>query len=356
MRRAGLACCVAIFLAVLASPARAVVGGQPAPPGSFPYVADVFIGGAFGCSGTLIAPQWVLTAGHCGSLTGSLSEGLAPTPVAWPPSAYTVQLGSVYANGSGSERHKVTAVQVDTDYVATNGTGNDVSLLKLDSPSRAAPRQIAAAQDRASWAPGVLATIAGFGTTSENSTAPPAQMRYAEVPITTDAYCANAYRGGLSAAADDGSFDPSTMICAGYPQGGTDTCQGDSGGPLLVPVAGELRLVGATSFGKGCAEAGEPGVYARLAEGPIRAFVRRFVPEAFAPPSSSMQATGGPEPAAQVAPSGAAPKVLSPRTKGKAHTRRHKQRKRHHRRHPAAPPQAPQAPLGRQRDLAQPVR
>ena len=101
------------------------------------------------------------------------------------------------------------------------------------------------------------ATIAGFGTTSESSTTPPPQMRYAQVPITTDGYCAAAYQNGVGG----GSFDPKTMLCAGYPKGGTDTCQGDSGGPLLVPSADgkDVRLVGATSFGKGCAEAGKPG-------------------------------------------------------------------------------------------------
>src|SRR5437588_9679235 len=109
-------------------------------------------------------------------------------------------------------------------------------------------------------------------------------MRYAQVPFTTGQYCADAYPNGLSEAADDGSFDPRTMLCAGYPQGGTDTCQGDSGGPLLAPLAdGGVRLVGATSFGAGCAEPGKPGVYARLAEGPIRTFIADFVPSAFAP-------------------------------------------------------------------------
>jgi secreted trypsin-like serine protease len=269
---------------LMCAPASAVVGGQAAPPGDFPYVADVQIGGSFGCSGTLIAPQWVLTAGHCGSITGSLSEGLAPTPAAWPTAAYQVQLGSVYADGHGGERHAVTQVLVDSDYFVTNGTGNDVTLLKLDAPSHVRPMRIAAVGERKIWRPGVLATIAGFGTTSENSSTPPPQMRYARVPITTDQYCAQAYPNGLSELPDDGSFDPSTMLCAGYPQGGTDTCQGDSGGPLLAPLAhGGFRLVGATSFGDGCAQAGHPGVYARLAQGPIRAFIAHYVPQAFAP-------------------------------------------------------------------------
>jgi secreted trypsin-like serine protease len=276
---------VAAAFASLTAPARAVVGGKAARPGTFRYVANVLIGPQrqFGCSGTLIAPQWVLTAGHCGSISGALSMGLAPARASWPASAYTVRLGSVFASGKGGESHTVSKVIVDSRYIATNGTGNDVTLLKLTHRSKIRPMLIAARDQRRQWRPGVLSTIAGFGTTSESSSTPPPQMRYAHVPIRTDAVCAAAYPNGLSEVRDDGYFDPATMFCAGYPQGGTDTCQGDSGGPLLVGVGGGvLRLVGATSFGKGCAEAGHPGVYARLAAGPIRRFIARFVPQAFA--------------------------------------------------------------------------
>lgn len=272
-------------LALWAAPAGAVVGGKPVPPGQLRPVADVLIGGAFGCTGSLVAPRWVLTAGHCGSLTGALTEGLVPSTIAFPASEYTIQLDSVYADGHGGERHSVDKVVVDTDYGIQNGTGSDVTLLELADASKVPPLRIAAVGERALWRPGVKATIAGFGTTSEGASDAPDQMQRAQVPIQSDAECAKAYPGGLSTLADDGSFDPRTMLCAGYPQGGTDTCQGDSGGPLLVPTAGGrgVRLAGATSFGSGCAEAGKPGVYARLAEGPIRAFIAKVVPAAFAP-------------------------------------------------------------------------
>ena len=327
MRRAGVLATLLCALALQAAPANAVVGGKPAAPGTFPYVANILIGGAFGCTGTLISPQWVITAGHCGSVTGAAG---IPTPVAWPAPFYTVQLGSVYSDGTGAETHSVSQVVVDSDYIVTNGIGNDVTLLKLDKPSAIAPMKIADTADKPSWAPGILATIAGFGLTSENGDAP-AQMQYAQVPVTTDAYCANAYPNGLTP--NDGGFDAKTMICAGYPQGGTDTCQGDSGGPLLVTVpGGAVRLVGATSFGDGCAQPGKPGVYAKVAEGPIRTFVQSFVPDAFAPAgsASSGQPSSGaaaPAPASQLGVTKAKPRAKHRKKhRAKHHARHHKKK------------------------------
>jgi|tagenome__1003787_1003787.scaffolds.fasta_scaffold20875138_2 trypsin len=275
MRRAVGACVAAIALCA-AAPADAVVGGTPVPDGQLRYVANISIAGAFGCSGTLIAPDWVMTAGHCGSVTGSV----VPTPIGMPAPLIDVKLASVHADGTGAEDHAVKQVIVDSDYLVTNGSGNDVTLLQLDRPSAVTPVHIAAVGERRIWEPGKVATIAGFGLTSEDAPQAPDTMQRAVVPIRSDVDCASAYPDGFGG----GSFDAATMLCAGYPQGGTDTCQGDSGGPLLAKALdGSARLVGATSFGDGCGRPGKPGVYARVAEGPIRGFVARFVPGAFQP-------------------------------------------------------------------------
>jgi len=53
------------------------------------------------------------------------------------------------------------------------------------------------------------------------------------------------------------------MLCAG--REGEDTCQGDSGGPLTCNINQKYVLIGVTSFGYGCGEAGKPGVYVKVA-------------------------------------------------------------------------------------------
>jgi secreted trypsin-like serine protease len=259
---------VAAVVLCAAAPAGAVVGGTPVPDGQLRYVANISIAGAGSCTGTLIAPDWVVTAGHCGSITGAV----LPTPIGMPSQAIDVKLASVRTDGTGAEDHSVKQVVVDSDYLVTHGDGNDVTLLQLDRPSAVRPVLIAAAGERHIWDPGKKATIAGFGLTAQGAQQPPDTMQRARVPIQSDADCASS----------SDAFDAATMLCAGYPQGGTDTCQGDSGGPLLArALDGTQRLVGATSFGDGCAQPGKPGIYARVAEGPVRAFIARFVPSAF---------------------------------------------------------------------------
>ncbi len=211
---------------------------------------------------TLIAPTWVVTAGHCGSLTGATGYG---TPAAWPPQLIDVYLGSNQA-GQGTLA-PVAQVVVEPDYLATSGY--DITLLKLASPAAQAPTKVAGASESGLWSPSTLETIAGWGTTSEGGDTPDT-LQEAQVPVTTDDYCAGAYS----------DFDATTMVCAGFPQGGVDTCQGDSGGPLFGrTAAGELKLVGATSFGDGCAQPGKPGVYARVAGTALREWIRSEAPD-----------------------------------------------------------------------------
>ena len=244
----------AVLLAAAVAPSSAVVGGQDASPGEYPAVAEITFG-PFLCTGTLITPNWVLTAGHCSNITA----GTVASPASWPAPLISVRVGGV--TQSDGERLGVSRVVMHPDYLLTSGY--DISLLQLSSNSTMAPTQVAGAGERSIWTPDTMETIVGWGVTSEGGSQPD-RLQEAEVPITTDPYCAGAYS----------DFDAQTMVCAGFPQGGVDTCQGDSGGPMFGRTStGALRVVGTTSFGEGCARPGKPGVYGRVADDTLRPWI-----------------------------------------------------------------------------------
>jgi secreted trypsin-like serine protease len=261
-----------------AAPAQAIVGGTNADPGEYPSVAHVVIDRAFQCTGTLIAPEWVVTAAHCSSL---VPGGIVNVPIGQPGQLIEVSIGahktpsaSLTGYTTDGEKRSVAQVQVHPGY-QTGQSGYDVSLLKLTQPSTKTPVQVAGAAEEAFWAPGTLATIAGFGVTEEDGDQP-AVLQEAQVPIVTDAYAAKAYPG---------DFENVSQIGAGYERGGIDSCQGDSGGPLYVPniaQPGTFRLAGDTSYGDGCARPGKPGIYGRLGDDTLREWIRSFAPEAIA--------------------------------------------------------------------------
>ena len=255
---ASLAVVGALF-AVTAPPAMPVVGGDDAEPGEYPAIAEITFG-PFLCTGTLIAPNWVLSAGHCGSVTGAL----VASPASWPAQLIDVRIGGL-RSGEG-ESVPVSRVLLNPNYLLTSGY--DISLLQLSRSSTKEPAKVAGAAEGDLWQPDTLERIVGWGATEEGGELPDT-LQEGQVPITTDAYCAGAY--------DD--FDPQTMVCAGFPDGGVDTCQGDSGGPIFGRTeAGVLRVVGATSFGEGCARPGKPGVYARVGDTVLREWIRSQAP------------------------------------------------------------------------------
>jgi secreted trypsin-like serine protease len=95
---------------VAAAPAGAVVGGQPVAPESVPWFASIA-----GCGGTLVAPDRVLTAGHCVAHR-SMKE------------LEVIQVGGAY--------HETARVAMHPGWRHENG-GNvleDVAIIELDAP------------------------------------------------------------------------------------------------------------------------------------------------------------------------------------------------------------------------------
>jgi len=87
-------------------------------------------------------------------------------------------------------------------------------------------------------------------------------MQEVDLPIINNTMCESMYR-------DAGYVEhiPEIFICAGYAVGGKDSCEGDSGGPMVVQREdGRFMLSGVISWGIGCAEKNQPGVYTRISE------------------------------------------------------------------------------------------
>jgi secreted trypsin-like serine protease len=282
---------VALGLGV-SSPAYAVVGGNDAAPGQYPYVAHILIDRSFQCTGTLVTPRHVVTAAHCASLAPG---GIANVPIGQPGQLIELSIGAhktpsaslLGGYQSGGEKHVAGTVSVNPGWAGLGSVSHDAAIIKLDTPSSKAPVKVASAAERSLWTAGTLATIAGFGVTESDGEQPDV-LQQARVPIVADADAAEAYPY-LVEGVDPlfGGFESKTQVAAGYPQGGVDTCQGDSGGPLLVPAGSAMRLVGDTSYGAGCAEPGFPGVYGRLADATMREWIRSIAPNAISTASTS---------------------------------------------------------------------
>lgn len=262
---------------VLAAPAAAgewrIVGGTATARGEYPSIARVVTGTLAGCTGTLVAPTWVLTAGHCAS-SGAVGLG---TPVGLPGPAFDVAIGGTAADGSDGEPATVLRAVLPVEYTLT--VGYDVALLELLEAPAAAPVPVAGRGYSPLWAPNAMTEIVGFGTSSAEGPVA-ASLQRADVPIVADPSCAAAYPD---------SFEAVTQVCAGYAAGGVDACQGDSGGPAYGrSSAGERLVVATSSYGDGCGKAGRPGVYARVADAELREWIRGIAPEAVrdAPPGA----------------------------------------------------------------------
>lgn len=201
------------------SAAPDVVGGRQAPAGKWNDTAAAMGGDQPICSGTLIAPNVVITAGHC------INVGID-----------SVKLG---VNDFTSPGGETIAVSRQVSYPNWQGT-YDVGLLILASESAYPPRILATGcvLERSLHA-GSAAHIVGYGAIDEAGNQYTSELREAETTIS-DPDCT----GGRGC---NGSVAPGGELGAGG--GGVDACFGDSGGPLYLDDPSGIMLVGVTSRG-----------------------------------------------------------------------------------------------------------
>ena len=236
-------------------PETDIVGGTVAAAGAYPFFVSIKRASdnfAF-CGGTLVSSVWVLTAAHC--VDGGVTAA-----------SLKLVIGANQLNNEApGDVRSVTSIHLHPSWNPTT-FDNDVAMLRLDTRFHEGVGRMAEPVDPVNAGNTVRAI--GHGHTTQGGVASN-DLRQVDLPIQSDAT--------MSAAAQYGSsFHGAVMIGAGPLAGGQDSCQGDSGGPLFIS-GGQVRLVGDTSWGSGCAQPNKPGIYGEVYQGALRTFVNGIV-------------------------------------------------------------------------------
>lgn len=237
-----------------ASPRTQIVGGQTASADTFPWMAAIIdqidpetVGF---CSGTVVSPHIVLTAGHCvvDDETGGIMS----------PAGYTVVTGNVNWTASPRQVLGVSQILIYPNYIiggSLDGWG-DAALLVLSAPTSAPAISLATSANAERLQPGTPAVIAGWGDTFYGQAKQQRELEWAETVVQSGGYCEGNAPG----------FHPLGQICTVNPPSfGTGTCHGDSGGPLIAEGPGGSGVIelGVTSSGDPECATSQPHVFTR---------------------------------------------------------------------------------------------
>lgn len=219
-----------------------IVGGQDATPHEFPFQASIqYKNGEHFCGGSLIKPNWVLTAAHCLDI---------------PKERMQVVMGLHDRNKTeDAETFEVADIIIHNKY-SSSALEYDIALIELKGNSKQPTIALNQTELRITPVKSTMVWVSGWGMLRSGGFRLPNILQKVELPLVSQEEC-------NSPLSYDGDIKDH-MICAGFKQGGKDSCQCDSGGPLFMKSETGFTLVGVVSYGDGCGKPNKYGVYSKV--------------------------------------------------------------------------------------------
>jgi len=226
---------------------KRIINGIKTVEGRYSYAVSLEDDIGHFCGGSLIAPDVVLSAAHCGA------------------GEYTAFIGRhSLQDTDGYEEISVKVEMMHPEYDADT-TDNDFMLIFLERPVTSKVDLVTVSPDVVSS--GVDVTVMGWGDTVKAQDVKELATELLEVEVTTmtNEECEQSKSTEAGWEFDYHGQITDNMLCAENEKD-LDSCQGDSGGPLVIKTSSDQPdiQVGVVSWGIGCAHNDFPGVYSRI--------------------------------------------------------------------------------------------